>query len=242
MRRPRITCRHGTFALALAACAGDASPIPSGTIAITRVTVIDVTSGTRHADQTVVISGNRIAAVGPAAATRVPNSARTVDGRGAFLIPGLWDMHVHTTGPDAGALLPIYVAHGVTGIRDMGADLDEINTWRAAIEARSLVGPRIVAAGPILDGPLGQPMPAAHRRWRIEVTDTAHARRLVDSLSAAGADFIKVHERLAPPVYRAIADRARRRGPRSDGCGTVRCTGGRAKEHGTPRQRSVPVH
>ena len=142
--RMSIAFRHGTFALALAACAGDASPVASGTIAITHATVIDVTSSTRHADQTVIISGNRIAAVGPAGATRVPNGVRIVDGRGGFLIPGLWDMHVHTTGPDADALLPIYVAHGVTGIRDMGADLDQLRTWRAAIGAGSLIGPRIV--------------------------------------------------------------------------------------------------
>jgi imidazolonepropionase-like amidohydrolase len=186
-------------------------------IAITHVSVVDVERGRTLADRTVLISDGRIVEVGPSTAVRVPRDARTLDGRGRWLIPGLWDMHVHTTGPESERLLPVYVAYGVTGVRDMGADLDVLRRARARILAGQAIGPRIVMAGPILDGPLGVPMPPAHRRFRIELTDPVRARRVVDSIARAGADFIKVHERVSPDVYRAIADEARRVGLRFAG-------------------------
>ena len=179
--------------------------------AITGVSVLDVVQGRWIANQTVLIQDRRILRVGARASVRLPQNARVINGRGRFLIPGLWDMHVHNPGPDSDALLPVYVAFGVTGVRDMGADLEALLAQRARIARGDAVGPRIVMAGPILDGPLGFPMPEAHRRWRIEVTDTGRARQVVDSVAALGADFIKVHERLAPEVYRAIADQARQR-------------------------------
>ena len=178
-------------------------------IAIRNVTVIDVEQGRRLPGRTVVIQNGRIAAVGTAA---VPRGARVIDGSGRFLIPGLWDMHVHSPGPSAARLLPLYVQHGVTAIRDMGSDAEQLTRWRNAIARGDMVGPRILMAGPILDGPLGFAMPAEHRRWRIEVTSAAGAMRVVDSLGDLGVDFIKVHERLSPEVLAAIATRARERG------------------------------
>jgi imidazolonepropionase-like amidohydrolase len=178
-------------------------------LAIAGVSVVDVVQGRLVANQTVVIENRRITALGPRASVRTPAGARVINGRGRFLMPGLWDMHVHSPGPDNDALLPVYVAYGVTGVRDMGADLELLLAQRARIARGDAVGPRIVMAGPILDGPLGFPMPQAHRRWRVELTDTTRARYVVDSIAALGADFIKVHERLAPDVYRAIANQAR---------------------------------
>ena len=218
-----------------AACTSAAQ---DGTVVIRRVTIIDVARGRRLADQTVVMQGTRITAVGPHDSAAVPSGSRVVEGRERYLIPGLWDMHVHTVGAHGVAMLPVYVAYGVTGVRDMGADLGILRPARARIASGAMVGPRIVMAGPILDGPLGAPMPAEHRRWRIEVTDTVAARRLVDSIAAAGADFIKVHERLAAPVYHAIADQARQRGlgiaghaPASLGPAAASAAGQRSIEH-----------
>jgi imidazolonepropionase-like amidohydrolase len=188
---------------------GVARPRP---MAITGATIVDVQSGQMLRDRTVIIRGSRIATVGPRASTRLPLGARVIDGRGRYLIPGLWDMHVHNPEPGAEAMLPGYLAYGVTGVRDMGADLLALRAHRDRITVGGTIGPRIVLAGPILDGPLGRPMPAAHGSWRIEVTQPARARRLVDSLVAAGADFIKVHERLDADVHRAIMMRARTRG------------------------------
>ena len=214
---------------------GVAAPRP---LAITRVTVVDVEAGRLLREQTVIIRGNRIVTVTASRETRVPVGARVVDGRSRYLIPGLWDMHVHNPEPGAAAMLPVYVAHGVTGVRDMGADLLALRRHRDRIAAGGMVGPRIVMAGPILDGPFGRPMPPAHRSWRIEVTQPARARRLVDSLVAAGADFIKVHERLAAPVHAAIMDRARRRGvavaghvPAAVGAAAAARAGQRTIEH-----------
>lgn len=187
---------------------GVAAPRP---LAITGASVVDVESGRVLRDRTVVIRGTRIVTVGARVSTRVPVGARLIDGRGRYLMPGLWDMHVHNPEPGAAEILPVYVGYGVTGVRDMGADLLALRARRERIARGEAIGPRIVMAGPILDGPFGRPMPPAHRSWRIEVTRPARARRIVDSLVSAGADFIKVHERLSPEVYQAIADRARRR-------------------------------
>jgi imidazolonepropionase-like amidohydrolase len=197
----------------LAGAAGvDAQPAPrrDPVAAITRVAVVDVERGRVLPDHTVLVRDGRIVDVGPAERTRVPDGARIIDGRGRWLIPGLWDMHTHTVGAQSELLLPVYVAYGVTGVRDMGTDLDVLRRERERVRAGEAVGPRIVMAGPILDGPIGAAMPAAHRRWRIELTDAARARVVVDSVARGGADFIKVHERLAPDVYRAIAEQARR--------------------------------
>ena len=180
-------------------------------IAITGVTVIDVRDGGRLRDRTVLVRDGRIVAIVPASA-RVPPDARVIPGRGRFLIPGLWDMHVHSPLPSAERLLPTFAEWGVTSVRDMGSDAAMVLRWRAAIASGTLTGPRIFLAGPILDGPLGRPMPAEHRRWRIEVTSTHHARTIVDSLAGLGVDFIKVHERLDPDVFHAIVQRARERG------------------------------
>lgn len=225
-----------------ATAAGAQEPAPSVAaprpLAITRATVIDVASGRLLRDRTVVVRGSRIVSVGPRNATRVPVGARVIDGRGRYLVQGLWDMHVHNPEPGAAAMLPVYVAYGVTGIRDMGADLLALRRRRELIARGEAIGPRIVMAGPILDGPIGRPMPAAHRSWRIEVTQPARARRLVDSLVGAGADFIKVHERLDAAVYRAIVDRARRRSitvaghvPTAVGAATASEAGQRTIEH-----------
>ena len=171
-------------------------------VAITHVAVVDVERGTSHRDLSVVIAGPRISAIGPAASTKVPAGARLIDGRGKWLIPGLWDMHVHTAVPTGRPLLSLYVANGVTGVRDMGGDFALINSWRRSIEAGELVGPRIVAAGPYLEG---HGSPIAH----IEVHTPADARRAVDSLSALGVDFVKVHSALPRETFFTAAREAR---------------------------------
>src|ERR1043165_46269 len=123
-------------------------------VTLTNVTVVDVRSGRTQPGMTVLIDSGRIASI---AANRVaPVRGRQIDGTGKFLIPGLWDMHVHLIFGDwfPGAreiTLPLFVANGVTGVRDMGSDLDPVLAWRKAVAARSLLGPRIVTPGPMLD-------------------------------------------------------------------------------------------
>jgi imidazolonepropionase-like amidohydrolase len=170
--------------------------------AFTNVTVMDGRSSTPRLDQTVLVRGTRIIAAGAASETTVPPGARIVDGRGKFLIPGLWDMHVHTVMPGGRQVLPLYIANGVTGVRDMASDWPTIKAWRADIAAGSLIGPRIVASGPYLEGG-DQPIP------HILVKSPADAAPAVDSLVRLGVDFIKVHGQLSPESFYAIARAAR---------------------------------
>jgi imidazolonepropionase-like amidohydrolase len=171
-------------------------------VAITHVTAIDVDRGTARPDLTVLVDGSRITAIGPAASTPTPSTARIINARGKYLIPGLWDMHVHTVVPTGRQLLGLYVANGVTGVRDMGGDFATIRRWRSEIASGTLVGPRIVAAGPYLEG---HGSPIAH----IEVHSPDDARRAVDSLASLGVDFVKVHSALPRETFFAAAREAR---------------------------------
>jgi len=198
--------------LAPAALAGQvvppaAPPRDTAPVAITDVTVIDVADGGRLAGQTVVIRGTRIAAVGTVTRVPVPRGARVIDGRGKFLIPGLWDVHVHSPpDPEARAVfLPLEVANGVTGVRHMWGT-PAVLQQRADVAGGTLVGPRMVVGSPLVDGP--RPM------WRGSLTAETEAdgRRLVDSLRQRGYDFVKVYQFLPRAAYFGIAGEARRRG------------------------------
>src|SRR5579862_7108765 len=180
--------------------------LPLQVIAVAHATVFDMTGASPRHDLTVVISGARITEVGPARDVRIPAGARTVDGRGKFLIPGLWDMHVHTdlAGIDLRPLLGLYLANGVTGVRDMGGDLGRIRAASKAIAEGSLAGPRIVASGPYLNGvPVSIPHFDVHT-----ATDAVHA---VDSLAMMGADFVKIHSRVPREAVFAALREARAR-------------------------------
>src|SRR5262245_4023325 len=105
-------------------------------LALTHTTVVDVRTGALRPDQTVVVMDGRIAAVGASGDVKVPEGAKRVDGTGLFVMPGLWDMHVHLAFGDwfpggKEISLPLFVANGVTGVRDMGSDLEEIQEWRS---------------------------------------------------------------------------------------------------------------
>lgn len=179
----------------------------AGAVAITHATVIDVESGTRRPGQTIVVRGTRIVAVTPDARAQVPPGARVLDATGKFVIPGLWDMHVHATGPGLDRLfLPVLAAHGITGVRDMWGRFAWFDSVRAQVARGTLVAPRVVGSGHILDG--------APAIWpgSTGVRGEAETRRVVDSLAAGGAAFIKVYSRLSPAEFRAAAEQAGRRG------------------------------
>jgi imidazolonepropionase-like amidohydrolase len=201
------------------------------TIAIAHVTVIDAGAPTPRRDQTVVVRGSRIVSVGSSRGAPIPAGARVIDGRGKFVVPGLWDMHVHTAITGGRALLSLYVANGVTGVRDMAGDWDTLRTWRSEIARGELVGPRIVASGPYLEG---GDVPIPHLLAR----NASEARAGVDSLIALGVDFIKVHSQLNAESYFAIARRARERGvvfaghvPRAVGSAAASDSGQKSIEH-----------
>lgn len=174
----------------------------SRALVITQVTVIDATGAPAQPDMTVVINGNRIAEVGKSEKVRVPGHARIVDARGKFLIPGLWDMHVHWYEKD---YLPLFIANGVTGVRIMWG-MPMHHQWRKEIEARQLLGPHMLIASPIMDGP--KPV------WQgsITVANASEARAAVIKAKQDGADFIKVYSLLPRDAYFAIADESKKQG------------------------------
>jgi imidazolonepropionase-like amidohydrolase len=169
-------------------------------LAIRHVTLIDTLAGTTAPDMTVVIRDDRIVAVENGGAA-VPRGAEIIDGRNKFLIPGLWDMHVHLSYARSSAL-PALVANGVTAVRDMGSDLAEIDRWRSQIAAHTLVGPTIVRAGPMLNG-------MEFNRYQLAVAGDTEARTAVRTLRKVGVDFIKLHRRTSREAYFAIADETR---------------------------------
>jgi imidazolonepropionase-like amidohydrolase len=128
-----------------------------------------------------------------------------------FVMPGLWDMHVHLVFgnwfPGGRAIsLPLFIANGVTGVRDMGSDLEEVQNWRREIAAGKLIGPRIYTPGPMLDGPKPR-FPSS-----VAVATAEDGRRAVDDLKRRGADFIKLQSLIPREAVFAIADEAKKKG------------------------------
>ncbi|MEM6455889.1 MAG: amidohydrolase family protein [Acidobacteriota bacterium] len=177
------------------------APPPDGALAIVGATVVDVVAGALRDDQTVIVEAGRIAQVGPRATTAVPGGAVTLDGRGRFVMPGLWDMHVHLATAMAPQMtLPLFVANGVTSVREMGdgPSVARKRRWQQAIRDDDLLGPAIVAL-PI----------AVIGRHAAENRDDfgAHAER-----AAERGEFLKVYDALLPAQHAALLDAARARG------------------------------
>ncbi len=175
------------------------------------VTVVDVETGKLLRDRRVVIAGNRIKAI-EAVTGAAPKGAQVVDARGKYLIPGLWDMHVHTSKP--AQVIPLLVANGVTGIREAFSfePIDTVLEWRREILAGKLAGPpRQFISGAAIDETRGcsREDHGWHGHTCVEAGDTADARRLVEALKASGADIIKTYG-LSANMYMTIAAAARR--------------------------------
>jgi hypothetical protein len=179
-------------------------PGSTNRLVFTHVTVIDGTGLPAQPDRTVLIEGNRIASLGKQGSIATPEGAEVVDAQSGFLIPGLWDMHVHLSWAKACAL-PALVANGVTGVRDMGGLLRELDDWRARIEVGSLVGPRTVRSGPVING-----KEAAFHQFAV--TSEAEARGAVRALHKAGVDFIKVHRAVSREAYFGVAQECKKLG------------------------------
>jgi imidazolonepropionase-like amidohydrolase len=197
----------------LLACTIVGAQAASPSVLIIRdVTVIDVTGGPAQVHRTVVVRDGKIAEIGKAAASvHGKPLGVNVNGRGKFLIPGLWDMHVHMVFGDwfprgKEVTLPLFVANGITGVRDMGGELEVLQQWRKEITAGTLIGPRLVISGPMLDGPQSR-FPSS-----IAIKTPEDGRRAVDDLKKRGVDFIKLQSLIPREAVFAIADEARTQG------------------------------
>jgi imidazolonepropionase-like amidohydrolase len=175
------------------------------TIAISHVTVIDPKTASLKSDMTVLIRGRRIVAISASRKVRSSPEALTIDGAGKFLIPGLWDMHVHLDTDDFDKLqcLRLFIVNGVTGIRIMNGR-PEFHDWRREIEQGKLLGPRMIIASTAIAGP------SSFASGAVKVTTIEEARAAVRKAKQDGADFIKVHDGLSRPAYFAIIDEAKK--------------------------------
>jgi imidazolonepropionase-like amidohydrolase len=182
-------------------------------LVVEHVTLVDVEQGRLLPDRHVVVDGTRIIAV-DSGGGESPAGARVVDGRGKYLIPGLWDMHVHAAHASYGrglpandsAFAPLFTANGVTGVRDMFGVARRAKLWKAHARNGTAPWPRLVVSQHILDGP------QAVWPGSVRVSTAAAARRAVDSLARAGADFVKVYSFLPRDAFQAAIAQARRRG------------------------------
>jgi imidazolonepropionase-like amidohydrolase len=198
-----------TLALALASAGALRLEGAGIGLVFAHVTVIDTASGATLPDMTVVIDGGRIARVEKTKHAKIPKTAKVVDASGKFLIPGLWDMHVHTffgkwVPGGKEVTLPLFIVNGVTGVRDMGSDLEPILAARKETAEGSLLGPRMVVAGPMLDGPKTQ-FPAS-----IAIATPEDGRRAVNMLKSRGVDFIKIQSYVPRDAYFAIAEECKK--------------------------------
>ena len=200
-------------------------------LAISDVTVIDATGAPARPNMTVIITGDSITKIGKTGKVAIPKNAQTIDGRGKFLIPGLWDMHVHTVLeglPET--YFPLFIANGVTGVRDMAVDVEVLKQLRKDISEGRVVGPRIVA-GQMVDGP----MPV----WpeiAFSISNETNARQAVASVKDSGVDFVKVYSLIPRKAYFALADEAKKRGIPFAGHGPISVTAFEASDAG---QKSI---
>jgi imidazolonepropionase-like amidohydrolase len=185
---------------------------PPRVIVIRNVTVIPATGSPPITNATVVIRGEHIGSIGPSAETVVPAGARVIDGTGKFLVPGFIEMHAHVSKTRASAL-GLFVANGVTTVRDVGGDHAELLRWRQEVRAGRRLGPRLLIAGPYLESTTNiermRKDPIEERaepfeRIRLGVGSPEEARRIVSRLASQELDFLKIRTVQDRETYLAL--------------------------------------
>jgi len=196
----------GTWA-APAAMSADSTSASGGMLVFEHVSVIPMDSNRVLPDQTVLIQGDLITAIGPAATVPFSPQALQVDGRGKFLMPGLVDMHVHLLGRDeVNDVLTMFLAYGITAIRQMSGS-PGVLALRRKVQEGEVLGPTIFTVGELIDG-----SPPVWDRGTAVVTTPEMAREVVDRQKQAGYDEVKVYDNLLSPEYEAVMAEAARVG------------------------------
>ena len=218
----------------IALVATPASAKSAADLVIRHATIVDVENARLIPDQAVATSGNRIVAVGPDAEIAASWRARkTVNARNRYLIPGLWDMHVHFGGgpellAENRALLPLYVAHGITTVRDASGDIPyDVLNWRAEIASGALMGPTLLSSGPKIEGL--KPV------WRgtLEAGSRADVDAAIAKLRALNVDFVKITDStLSPELFLYAVSQARAAGLNTSGHIPMALTVGQAVDAG----------
>lgn len=191
------------IACAVAACSWIAETATAEPTTIDHVTIVDVADGTRTPDQSISFDGDQITAIG---AFPLLKQGRRIDGTGLFVLPGLWDMHVHSHRERRWTYhYPLFRAFGITGVRDAGTHLGSALAHRSQAKTNPLA-PRVIWGTPIVDG-----APQVNS-FGLSAEDETSGRLLARELHRYGFDFLKVYDRLTPGAYRGLASEARRLG------------------------------
>ena len=182
-------------------------------IVFANVNAIDAIDGLRQG-MTVVVRGNRITRIGTSSSVQAPDNATMIDGAGKYLIPGLWDAHVHLTFERdvTPAMFRQFLANGITSIRDTGGLLELVLPLREKARKDTKNSPRVMVAGPLLDGEPTVYDGKGRPKLGLGAASVPEAEALVDQFSAAGVDFIKAYEMLSPAAFGAVILRANSKG------------------------------
>ena len=202
-----LTAQNSIENARLAKLAAGLRSKPSGAVLFRNARLFDSETGRMLDNMSVVVSGNRITTVGSSSAVVTPPNAQVIDVHGRTLMPGLWDMHVHIEDFEGMQ----HIASGVTSVRDMANDTDELMRRKARFDEGSLIGPRVTMAG-IIEGvdPLAAPT-------SVRVDTEEKARAAVDNYAKLGYVQIKVYSSVKPELVPAIIDQAHKRGLRVSG-------------------------
>ncbi len=194
------------FATALLAGCDQGSTNPPDSeknpLLIKGVNIIDMRTGDILENYSIIVVDNRIDTIAPAGEITRPGAAQTVDATGKYVIPGLYDMHVHFGIWEWQAAFPPMLKNGVLGVRDMGWAMDKPVELRNRVNNTDLIGPKMFVAGPTLDGPTD------NWPFRVTVENVDQVEGVIADLKSAGVDFVKVHGQLDRDVYFAIAQQA----------------------------------
>lgn len=190
------------IALIMSPSVSTSTPQTLPAVALVGATLIDGNGGAPLEDSVILITGNRITRVGRRANVKVPAGARVIDVGGKFIIPGLIDMHVHYDG----WMGELFLAHGVTTIKDLGNDAEWCQKMRDAIDQNVTRGPRFFYVGNGIDAP--PPV----RDHHIGIDSPELGARAVDLLKERGVSAIKLREKVTPELIRAVTTRAHKLG------------------------------
>lgn len=189
-------------------------PLYKDALIITNVNTIDAKNGLQK-DQTVVIQDTRIVEIKPSSQLNV-SSSRIVNGKGKYLIPGLWDAHVHLSYEQdlTPAMFDLFLAYGVTSIRDTGGQLDLVLPERNRAQQNQSTCPRVMIAGPLLDGvpTVYDGSSPSKPKLGLGAGSVEEAEELVNQFANAKVDLIKAYEMLTPEAFRSVVKQAHSRG------------------------------
>jgi len=197
--------------LLLHACAS--SPLDQqAELVITDIIIIDPEDGVQE-HKTIKIFGNKIQAIEDYTTDQSYSGATVIDGAGKFIMPGLWDAHVHLVYIEdlAPAMFDLFLSYGVTSVRDTGGQLDLVQPWKAKADNDPKHAPRVKIAGPLVDGvPTVYDGSPGRPHLGIGASNPERAKIMVDSLVHLGVDLIKSYEMLTPESFAAVLEQSKK--------------------------------